>query len=154
MPTTPEARLSRRVRIALQEHGCAVERIENRVNLGVPDMLVGIGSRFVMLELKALTRGLAVALRPHQIAFLTRHSRAGRPCFVLVHDGGSVNRKASLSLYSGTQALELAEIGLRAAPIMSWPDREIDWPALVELLSAGIHRLENSNGPDPEDSAQ
>jgi hypothetical protein len=117
-------------------------------------MLVGIGSRFVMLELKALTRGLAVALRPHQIAFLTRHSRAGRPCFVLVHDGGSVNRKASLSLYSGTQALELAEIGLRAAPIMSWPDREIDWPALVELLSAGVYRLENPIGPDPEDSAQ
>jgi hypothetical protein len=72
----------------------------------------------------------------------------------LVHDGGSVNRKASLSLYSGTQALELAEIGLRAAPIMSWPDREIDWPALVELLSAGVYRLENSNGPDPEDPAQ
>jgi hypothetical protein len=153
MPTTPEARLSRRVRIALQEHGCVVERIENRVNLGVPDMLVGIGSRFVMLELKALTRGLAVALRPHQIAFLTRHSRAGRPCFVLVHDGGSVNRKASLSLYSGTQALELAEIGLRAAPIMSWPDREIDWPALVELLSAGVYRLENPIGPDPDDPA-
>jgi hypothetical protein len=153
MPTTPEARLSRRVRIALQEHGCAVERIENRVNLGVPDMLVGIGSRFVMLELKALTRGLAVALRPHQIAFLTRHSRAGRPCFVLVHDGGSVNRKASLSLYSGTQALELAEIGLRAAPIMSWLDREIDWPALVELLSAGVYRLENPIGPDPDDPA-
>jgi hypothetical protein len=154
MPTTPEARLSRRVRIALQEHGCAVERIENRVNLGVPDMLVGIGPRFVMLELKALTRGLAVELRPHQIAFLTRHSRAGRPCFVLVHDAGSTRRPSMLHLYSGSQALELAEIGIRAAPIMSWPDREIDWPALVELLSAGIHRLENSNGPDPEDSAQ
>jgi hypothetical protein len=56
-------------------------------------------------------------------------------------------------LYSGTQALELAEIGLRAAPIMSWPDREIDWPALVELLSAGVYRLENPIGPDPDDPA-
>ena len=152
MPTTPEARLSRRVRIALQEQGCAVERIENRVNLGIPDMLVGIGSRFVMLELKALTRGLAVDLRPHQVAFMVRHSRAGRPCYVLVHDAGSTHRLASLSLYSGSQALELAEIGLRAAPIMSWPDREIDWGDLVELLSAGLARLENPIGPDPDDA--
>ena len=148
MPTTPESRFSRRVRIGLQEQGCAVERIENRVNLGIPDMLVGIGDMFVMIELKALTRGLAVDLRPHQIAFLTRHARAGRPCYVLVHDAGTVRRPGSVALYAGLQALELAEIGLRAAPIMSWPDREVDWKALTELLSAGFGQLEQSIGPD------
>ena len=151
MPTTPEARFSRRVRLALQEQGCVVERIENRVNLGIPDMLVGVGSRFVLLELKAVTSGLVVGLRPHQVAFMARHSQAGRPCFVLVHDAGSTRRPASLSLYSGSQALELVELGLRAAPIMSWPDREVEWPALVELLSAGVYRLKQSIGPGEED---
>ena len=151
MPTTPEARFSRRVRIALQEQGCAVERIENRVNLGIPDMLVGVGSRFVMLELKAVSRGLAVSLRPHQVAFMVRHSRAGRPCFALVHEAGTARRPPMLHLYAGAQALELAEIGLRAAPVMAWMDREMDWPHLVELLSVGADRLEIPIGPDPDD---
>ena len=146
--TTPEARFSQRVRLALQKHGCAVERIENRVNLGIPDMLVGIGSRFVLLELKALTRGLAVPLRPHQIAFMTRHGREGRRCFVLVHDAGSSKRPSTVSLYAGTQALELADVGLRAAPVMSWPSSAVDWVQLVGLLSAGFFPSKKSIGRD------
>ncbi len=146
--TTPEARFAQRVRLALQKHGCAVERIENRVNLGIPDMLVGIGGQFILLELKALTRGLAVSLRPHQIAFMTRHGREGRRCFVLVHDAGSSKRPASVSLYAGTQALELADVGLRAAPVMAWPAAAVDWVQLVGLLSAGFNPLKKLTRQD------
>lgn len=133
--------------MALVDEGCAVERIENRVNLGIPDMVVGIGGQFVFLELKAVTRGFHVELRPHQVAFMMRHSRAGRPCFVLVHDAGNTKRPAMVSLYSGSQAVELITIGLRAAPIMTWPDRAMEWPSLVELLSAGVRPLKQSISP-------
>ncbi len=37
---TPEARFSARVKAGLVN--CSIERIENRVNLGIPDMLVGV----------------------------------------------------------------------------------------------------------------
>ena len=47
---TPEARFSIRVREGLVN--CSVERIENRINLGIPDMLVGVGECFVLMELK------------------------------------------------------------------------------------------------------
>jgi hypothetical protein len=65
---------------------CSIERIENRVNLGIPDMLIGVGDRFVLVELKVIAKGLKVGLRPHQIAFMTRHAAKGRPCFILVLD--------------------------------------------------------------------
>jgi hypothetical protein len=69
--TTPEAAFAARVRDGLRPFDIDTERIENRVNLGVSDMLVGAGDRFVSIELKAVSRGLKIALRPHQIAFLT-----------------------------------------------------------------------------------
>jgi len=145
MPSTPESRFSQRVREGLKSQGCAVERIENRVTLGMPDMLVGLADHFVMLELKAITKGLAVNLSPHQVAFLTRHGRAGRRCFVLTRDEGNTKRPPSVALYSGLQAFELAQAGLRVAPIMSWPDRAVDWTAVVELLSAGFDPLKKTN---------
>lgn len=136
MPTTPEAKFSRRVREALQHYGCAVERIENRVNLGIPDMLVGVGDKFVMLELKVVTRGLKIDLRPHQVAFLARHSRAGRPCFVLVLYEGTTRRPGFVALYPGSRAIDLVETGISTPQAFSWPSFEVDWPALVAALSA------------------
>jgi len=44
---TPEARFSIRVREGLVN--CSVERIENRINLGIPDMLIGVGEYFVLM---------------------------------------------------------------------------------------------------------
>ena len=70
----PEASFSARVRAGLLPYGADIERIENRVNLGIPDMLVGVLDRFVLLELKVVDRGLKVNLRPHQIAFMARQS--------------------------------------------------------------------------------
>ena len=129
---TPETRFSVRVREGLVN--CSVERIENRVNLGIPDMLVGIGDCFVMLELKVLVKGLKVGLRPHQIAFMTRHAAKGRPCFVLVLDSGNTLRPSTIRLYHGRDAMDLAAHGIKLEPLRYWPSRGMPWVELEETL--------------------
>lgn len=133
--TTPEAAFAARVRDGLRPFDIDTERIENRVNLGVSDMLVGAGDRFVSIELKAVSRGLKVSLRPHQIAFLTRHAVRGRPCYVLVHQVSTVVRPGRIALYHGRQAIELAEQGLRLAPLAEWPNRGMPWGELADILA-------------------
>ena len=132
---TPEAAFANRVRDGLRSLGLDTERIENRVNLGVSDLIVGAGDRFVTVELKAVARGLKVSLRPHQIAFLTRHAAAGRPCFVLVHYVGTVAKPGRVYLYHGRQAIELAQDGLRVVPLMDWPSRGMPWAELADILT-------------------
>ena len=129
---TPEARFSARVKAALPN--CAIERIENRVNLGIPDMLIGIGERFVLVELKVVAKGLKVGLRPHQIAFLTRHAAKGRPCYVLVLDAGNTLRPSTIRLYHGRDAMDLAAHGIKLEPLMCWPSRGMPWAELEETL--------------------
>lgn len=133
--STPEAAFAARVRDGLRPLGVDTERTENRVNLGVSDMLVGAGDRFVSIELKAVSRGLKVALRPHQIAFLARHAAHGRPCYVLVHQISTVVRPGRIALYHGRQAIALAEQGLRLDPVAAWPSRGMPWQELANILS-------------------
>lgn len=139
---TPEAAFSARVRDGLKPFGLDIERIENRVNLGVADMLVGAGSRFVAVELKAVMKGLKVAIRAHQVAFLARHSLKGRPCFVLVYRAGAASRPAEILLYPGSQALQLATEGLRLEPLKRWTSKAMIWKELAQLLK-GIDSVGN-----------
>jgi hypothetical protein len=132
--TAPEAAFATRVREGLLPLGVDIERIENRVNLGISDCLMGIGSGFVSVELKVVARGLKVSLRPHQIAFLTRHALKGRPCFVLVFYKGSLLRPPRIYLYHGRDAVALAEHGLKLPPLFDWPSRGMPWPELVQAL--------------------
>jgi len=113
---------------------CSIERIENRVNLGIPDMLVGVGEYFVLMELKVVAKGLKVGLRPHQIAFMTRHAAKGRPCFVLVLDMGNTLRPATIRLYDGRDAMALATEGIKLDPLRCWPSRGMPWKELEETL--------------------
>jgi hypothetical protein len=132
----PEAAFATRVREGLTKFGVDIERIENRVNLGIPDMLLGVGERFVMMELKVVQRGLKVGLRPHQIAFMERQSGKGRPCFILVlQSGGTVLKPAAVHLYHGRDAIKLAEVGLRLQSLKSWPSRGMNWEDLYKTLS-------------------
>ncbi len=130
----PEAAFAARVAQGLALHGVDVDRIENRINLGLPDMLVGAGPGFAMMELKVVERGLQVGLRPHQVAFLTRHAAKGRPCFVLVQYKGTATKPAAVLLYHGMDAVALAEQGLRVAPLREWPNRGMPWGELAEIL--------------------
>lgn len=132
----PEARFSARVRDALLKFDVAIDRIENRVNLGIPDMLVGVRDRFIMMELKVVSSGLKVALRPHQIAFLTRHSAKGRPCFILVlQEGGTTLKPARIHLYRGSDAIDVAAHGLRHPALAVWPSHGMPWGDLYTWLS-------------------
>jgi hexokinase len=132
----PEAAFSARVRDGLLKFGVDIERIENRVNLGIPDMLVGVEDRFVVIETKVVQRGLKVTLRPHQIAFMARQSGKGRPCFVLVlQSGGTTLRPAMIHLYHGRDVIDLAAVGLRLPALRSWPSRGMPWVELFEQLS-------------------
>ena len=132
----PEASFAARVRDGLVRFGVDIERIENRVNLGIPDMLVGVGDRFTMMELKVVARGLKVELRPHQIAFLTKHSAKGRPCFILVlQDGGTTLKPAKIHLYRGSDAIDVAAHGLRHPALAVWPSRGMPWGDLYSWLS-------------------
>jgi hypothetical protein len=129
---TPEARFSARVKSGFVH--CDIERVENRVNLGVPDMMIGVGERFVLVELKVVVKGLKVGLRPHQIAFMTRHAAKGRPCFVLVLDGGNTLRPSTIRLYHGRDAMKLATEGIKLEPLRCWPSRGMPWTELEETL--------------------
>jgi len=132
----PEARFSARVRDALIRFDVAIDRIENRVNLGIPDMLVGVGDRFIMMELKVVSSGLKVALRPQQIAFLTRHAAKGRPCFILVlQEGGTTLKPAKIHLYRGSDAIDVAAHGLRHPALAVWPSHGMPWKELFDRLS-------------------
>jgi len=132
----PEARFSARVRDALSPMGVDIDRIENRVNLGIPDMLLGIGDRFVMMELKVVGRGLKVGLRPHQIAFMAKQAAKGRPCFILVlKEGGTTLNPAKIHLYRGSDAIDVAAHGLRHPAAAVWPSRGMPWAELYDWLS-------------------
>jgi len=117
---TPEARFSARVKAGLVN--CSVERIENRINLGIPDMLVGVGECFVLMELKVVAKGLKVGLRPHQIAY------------ILVLDAGNTLRPSTIRLYQGSDAMKLAAEGIKLEPFRCWPSRGMPWGELEETL--------------------
>jgi len=129
---TPEARFSARVKAGLVN--CSIERIENRVNLGIPDMLVGIEDRFVLLELKVVSKGLKVGIRPHQVAFMVRHTSSGRPCYVLVLDAGNTLRPSTIRLYEGRDAMRLLREGIKLEPLRCWPSRGMPWAELEKTL--------------------
>ena len=129
---TPEARFSARVKAGLVN--CDIERVENRVNLGIPDMMIGVGDRFVLVELKVVSKGLKVGLRPHQIAFMARHAAKGRPCFVLVLDMGNTLRPSTIRLYHGRDAMALATEGIKLDSLRCWPSRGMPWKELEETL--------------------
>ena len=107
-------------------------RIESRVNLGIPDVLIAFRkpAKFVMLELKVVKRGRQVALSPHQVSFHMAHAELGCPTFILVqyHPPGTTSvAKAELMLYRGSQAAALLRDGIDLEPMESWPANGPIW---------------------------
>lgn len=128
---TPEGRFAARVRENLD--GCYVTRLESRVGLGIPDCLLAFRGRFVMVELKVVLAGRKVRLSPHQIAFHTKHATYRCPTFVLVEWKGLKR----VRLYSGGQAIDLAERGWDVVPQWECGLPGVQWHMLrVELEGA------------------
>lgn len=101
------------------------------MNQGIPDCLIAIDGRFVMLELKVAQPSGRVTLSPHQIAFHTSHK--DYPTFVLVQSGKG--RTAKASLYRGASVIDLSQVGVMA-PAHRETTYPFDWKKIEEGLTS------------------
>jgi len=133
MTIKPETALANRVRDKLP--GCKITRIESRASLGFPDCLIAFENtgRFVPVELKVVQAGLKVDLRPHQVSFHYSHAEMGCKTYILVEYWPPKAEK-EIRLYSGAQAIELKNKGLRLPALNSWPLRGMPWEKLAEII--------------------
>ena len=131
MPT--EAGLYRQLKAALKSRrNWNLTRIENWIGQGIPDLLVcDEAGKFHFIELK-FCKANAVNLSPHQVAWLTRHRTSCS--WVLVKRQAKADVKATLHLYSASQAITLAEDGLKTPSVESF-DHPFDWDKVFCLIS-------------------
>jgi hypothetical protein len=114
-------------------------RLETWAMPGVPDVvLCDEGGHFHFVELKA-TPSNSVELRPHQVSWLSRHKHASTWVLVLRTAGrGTRTNKnptpASISLYPGSDAVDLKWYGLRVDPVYR-SEGEVDWDRIFDLIS-------------------
>ena len=85
-----------------------VNRIENRIGGGVPDVYICIDGYSIWLELK-VTKNHRVSISSHQIAWHYAHYRAKGVSFFLVKTLSS----PTLYLFDGVRGRELLDQGLR-----------------------------------------
>ena len=81
------------------------------------------------MELK-VTKGRSnkLDLSPHQCAWLSRHSNG--PCFIVVRD-----TSLAISIYSGSDAVDLRMDGLTAVPPLAVFEKPYDWLEFFKLTS-------------------
>lgn len=126
MTAKPESALNKKIADNLPD--AIVTRLESRTGLGIPDMLIALGSVFVMLENKVCPLGSKkIKLSPHQVAFHVKHSLTHAPTFIMVQHQLRTDKYKSLSLYAGYQAMELLEKGILVDPLVRYPYNSIDW---------------------------
>ena len=117
---------------------CHFTRIESRVNLGIPDVLLAFPhGEFVMVELKVVKRGRKVNLSPHQVAFHIKHSDLRCPTYFLVQyqpPGTTHASKSELLLFAGEQAIDLASRGIDTPAMARWPWTGVSWAELRNHL--------------------
>jgi hypothetical protein len=108
--------------------------IESRSTMqGIPDLEGCEGGVSFWIECKAAVHW-RVHMRPFQIAWLARRTRAGGRCFI------AVRRGAELRLYTGSNAARLAMQGLVQCPALGvWGGgpRQWPWPWVLAMLRGG-----------------
>jgi len=136
MALKPEANLYKRLRENLPN--CHFTRIESRVNLGIPDVLLAFPhGLFVMVELKVVKRGRKINLSPHQVAFHIKHADLRCPTYILVQyqpAGTTHAKKSELLLYCGEQSVDLVNLGVDTPALARWPWTAISWAELRNNL--------------------
>jgi Holliday junction resolvase len=99
---------------------------------GVPDVLAcDEQGRFHFIELKA-TKGNAVDLRPHQVAWLSNYGYAS--VWVLVRKAATKTQPQKIYLYHGSSAMDLKMEGLSVDPVY-YAEGDFDWEAILSLIS-------------------
>ncbi len=106
--------------------GAKITRVESWVNLGIPDCIVGLDSRFHLIELKVAQPNGKVSISPHQVSFHTSHRDYPTWIFVQQDKG----RKAKLLVYEGDQAVLLAKNGTALYGVLEqlypWDWKEVE----------------------------
>jgi hypothetical protein len=78
--------------------------VESWVNLGIPDCILSIDKRFVLVELKVAAKSGRIKLSAHQVAFHEAHKEY--LCFILASFGEVGSRE--IWLYPSCRVKELA----------------------------------------------
>ena len=98
-------------------------RVECKIPLGFPDVMLAIDRRVVFLELKVVRAGAKVALSSHQIAFAHQASEASIGYALLVHYWPeSVLRSVDTDVYGyrANRVVEVAKRGVNEKPNAVW----------------------------------
>jgi hypothetical protein len=107
-------------------------RIETWATPGVPDVdICDERGLFHKVELK-VADGNKVELRPHQVAYLTRHQHAS--VWILVKKGLTLKDDYELFLYHGRQAVDVRMDGLKTRPVLHLPGLD-DWTPIFETIA-------------------
>ena len=110
--------------VATHKPAWKLTRIETWAMPGIPDVLIcDEEGNLLLVELKVAS-AFSVNLSPHQISFLTSHSKA--PVWLLV------GRDEELFLYRGSAAVEVGVKGLKVKPYC----QSRTWEKVLPLLSA------------------
>jgi len=130
---TTEAGLYKQLKTANKSRrNWTLTRIENWIGQGIPDLLAcdeNGGLHFIELK---FCKANAVNLSPHQVAWLTRHRKSSS--WVLVKRQSKAGDKATLHLYRASQAIALAEDGLKTTSAGDF-EHPFDWTAVFGLIS-------------------
>lgn len=110
------------------EPDAQLERIENAVARGTPDVAYTIRGAAGWIELKHVRNGSdQVGLRPMQVVWMRALTRAGGKGWILARRGNEIR------LWSGDDAAALATVGWRLRPRLELT-KPWDWGRLVEVL--------------------
>lgn len=112
-----------------------ITRIESWASLGFPDCVVGIGDRFVLVELKVAKASGKVELSPHQVAFHVNHS--AYPCFVLVSLGSGPSAELFLFHAGVVKDLALSTINDVKPTLKALQNKE-GW-GLLQMVLEGVN---------------
>ena len=135
MSSGPEARFNKMIRDNLPN--AYITRLESRVGLGIPDMLVALDppGRFVMIEAKVVEEGKKkIKISPHQASFHLKHSDMKTPTFFAVLQKEEGKRSSRIRLYSGGQVEELLNLGIEAEPLFQFSTSFPQWYQFREKL--------------------
>ena len=106
-------------------------RLETWATPGIPDVLLcDEKGDFHFVELKA-TAGRAVDLRPHQVAWLSKHQHAS--VWVLVKKLKTKTQPEQIFLFHGRDAMDLKLEGLKVEPIL-YSDDGFPWEEILQLI--------------------
>lgn len=135
-----EARLWQAVRTRVVAHWV---RVENRVNLGTPDIVGVLDGRTLWVELKALASWSDPTLEVsrEQYLWLRAWARAGGSAWVVARVGDTVllvhARELSARGYTRAQ--------WQAHAIGVWPSHRVDWAELRTLLLSDLGTVEHGH---------